>query len=95
MIGRPFALVVAMLLGAFLVCGCATEQLVSTTVDVSASATDVYYKMVLDNLARAYSEPDGLPWAIKLTAGGVVAQFESKVLASVGTFGRPPIDVAS
>jgi hypothetical protein len=71
MIGRPFALVVAMLLGAFLVCGCATEQLVSTTVDVSASATDVYYKMVLDNLARAYSEPDGLPWAIKLTAGGI------------------------
>jgi hypothetical protein len=58
-------------LAAFLVCGCATEQLASTTVDVSASATDVYYKMVLDNLARACTEPGGLPWAIKLTAGGI------------------------
>jgi hypothetical protein len=56
---------------AVIICGCATEQLQNSTVSVSASATDIYYQMVLQNLARAYEEPDGLPWGVELTTGSI------------------------
>jgi hypothetical protein len=53
-------------------CGCtATERLRNNTVTMSASTTDVYYQMVLQNLARAYAEPNVLPWGIELASGNV------------------------
>jgi hypothetical protein len=63
-------LAIATFMGMFL-CGCAAERLRDNAVAVSATTTDIYYQMVLQNLARAYAQPSVLPWGIELSSGSV------------------------
>jgi hypothetical protein len=51
--------------------GCATERLRDNTVSVASSTTDVFYYMVLENVARQHEEPGALPWGIQLSSGQV------------------------
>jgi hypothetical protein len=58
--------------------GCGTGRLKDNTASVSASTTDIYYQMVLQNLARAYAQKHALPWGVALNNGiiGVNSSFQ-------------------
>jgi hypothetical protein len=58
--------------------GCGTGRLKDNTASVSASTTDIYYQMVLQNLARDYAQRHALPWGIALNNGiiGVNSSFQ-------------------
>jgi hypothetical protein len=59
--------------------GCATERLRDNTVAVSASSTDIYYQMVLENVARAHVEHHVLPWAIQLSSSQIAVNYTDQL----------------
>jgi hypothetical protein len=58
--------------------GCDSARLTGNTSSLSASTTDIYYEMVLQNLARDYAQKHALPWGIALNSGtiGVNSNFQ-------------------
>lgn len=53
--------------------GCTHSALRGNTVATASTLTDLYYQMVLSNLAMAVCRPGLLPWHLKVTQGVVAA----------------------
>ena len=69
--------------------GCTQVQLARSTINQGSTLSDLQRRLVLDNLAMFYANPDSLAWHVKLQ-GGLVQVADQGSLSLQGTIFTNP-----